>query len=119
LRTHLGPAASRLQTRHDGYRLDLAADELDLAQARTLLATARAAPADALAVLQRAELVTRMAVEVERYIVELGTEGRLIEMQLEETVMGVMSERAALARDYIAVDSERELERTVADLAAG
>ena len=30
LRTHLGPAASRLQTRHDGYRLDLAADELDL-----------------------------------------------------------------------------------------
>src|SRR5690349_16159303 len=38
---------------------------------------------DALAVLQRAELVTRMAVEVERYIVELGTEGRLIEMQLE------------------------------------
>ena len=54
LRTHLGPAASRLQTRHDGYRLDLAADELDLAQARTLLATARAAPADALAVLQEA-----------------------------------------------------------------
>src|SRR5215475_9338872 len=37
---------------------------------------------DALSVLQRAELVTRMAVEVERYIVELGTEGRLIEMQL-------------------------------------
>src|SRR6187200_290836 len=34
---------------------------------------------DALSVLQRAELVTRMAVEVERYIVELGTEGRLIE----------------------------------------
>src|SRR5918994_7204314 len=31
---------------------------------------------DALSVLQRAELVTRMAVEVERYIVELGTEGR-------------------------------------------
>ena len=38
LRAHLGPAASRLQTRHDGYRLDLAADDLDLAQARTLLA---------------------------------------------------------------------------------
>src|ERR1700748_1166821 len=43
---------------------------------------------DALTVLQRAELVTRMAVEVERYIVELGTEGRLIEMQLEETMVG-------------------------------
>src|SRR5918912_3696062 len=31
---------------------------------------------DVLTVLQRAELVTRMAVEIERYIVELGTEGR-------------------------------------------
>src|ERR687892_549843 len=44
---------------------------------------------EVLSVLQRAELVTRMAVEVERYIVELGTEGRLIEMQLEETMVGV------------------------------
>src|ERR671930_1255281 len=37
---------------------------------------------DVLTVMQRSELVTRMAVEIERYIVELGTEGRLIEMQL-------------------------------------
>ena len=44
---------------------------------------------DVLTVLQRAELVTRMAVEIERYIVELGAEGRLIEMQLEETMVGV------------------------------
>ena len=47
---------------------------------------------DVLSVLQRAELVTRMAAEVERYIIELGTEGRLIEMQLEETVVGVMAD---------------------------
>jgi diadenylate cyclase len=47
---------------------------------------------DVLTVLQRAELVTRMAVEIERYIVELGTEGRLIEMQLEETMVGVASD---------------------------
>src|ERR671932_1745484 len=53
---------------------------------------------DVLTVLQRAELVTRMAVEVERYIVELGTEGRLIEMQLEETMVGVAADKAALAR---------------------
>src|ERR671918_1842697 len=31
---------------------------------------------DVLAVLQRTEMVTRMAAEVERYIIELGTEGR-------------------------------------------
>lgn len=73
---------------------------------------------DPLTVLQRAELVTRMATEVERYIIELGTEGRLIEMQLEETVVGVMAERTALVRDYIVVDSEHELERALAELAS-
>jgi diadenylate cyclase len=72
---------------------------------------------DVLSVLQRAELVTRMATEVERYIIELGTEGRLMEMQLEETVVGVISERAALVRDYISVDSEVDVERTLSDLA--
>jgi diadenylate cyclase len=55
---------------------------------------------DVLTVLQRAELVTRMAVEIERYIVELGTEGRLIEMQLEETMVGVAADKAALLQDY-------------------
>src|SRR4051795_4907295 len=72
---------------------------------------------DALAVLQRAELVTRMGTEVERYIIELGTEGRMIEMQLEETVTGVMSERASLVRDYETIDEEAELERTLLALA--
>ncbi len=72
---------------------------------------------DALSLLQRAELVTRMAAEVERDIIELGSEGRLIEMQLEESVVGVMAERAALVRDYCTVDSEVELERTLSALA--
>src|ERR671923_862430 len=72
---------------------------------------------DILSVLQRAELVTRMAAEVERYIIELGAEGRLIEMQLEETVVGVMADRAALIRDYSTVDSEEVLERTLRELA--
>jgi len=56
---------------------------------------------DVLTVLQRAELVTRMAVEIERFIVELGAEGRLIEMQLEETMVGVASDKSALVHDYI------------------
>ena len=43
-----------------------------------------------------------MAVEIERYIVELGTEGRLIEMQLEETMVGVAADKAALLHDYLA-----------------
>jgi diadenylate cyclase len=72
---------------------------------------------DALAVLQRAELVTRMAVEVERYIVELGTEGRLIEMQLEETMVGVAADKTALVRDYSVEDSEQNLATVLQSLA--
>ncbi len=61
---------------------------------------------DVLTVLQRSELVTRMAVEIERYIVELGTEGRLIEMQLEEVMVGVAADKGALLHDYMAEDSD-------------
>jgi diadenylate cyclase len=72
---------------------------------------------DVLTVLQRAELVTRMAVEIERYIVELGTEGRLIEMQLDETMVGVASDKAALVHDHLAEDSEETFARVVDQLA--
>src|SRR5882672_11988978 len=72
---------------------------------------------DVLSVLQRAELVTRMAVEVERYIVELGTEGRLIEMQLEETMVGVAADKAALIRDYSVEDTEQGVEETLQTIA--
>jgi diadenylate cyclase len=72
---------------------------------------------DALAVLQRAELVTRMAVEVERYIVELGTEGRLIEMQLEETMVGVAADKAALVHDYLVDDSDESFALVIDSLA--
>ena len=61
---------------------------------------------DVLTVLQRIELVTRMAVEIERYIVELGTEGRLIEMQLDETMVGVAADKAALVHDYLIGDDD-------------
>jgi diadenylate cyclase len=61
---------------------------------------------DVLTVLQRSEMVTRMAVEIERYIVELGTEGRLIEMQLEETMVGTAAEKSALLHDYLAEHSD-------------
>jgi diadenylate cyclase len=61
---------------------------------------------DVLTVLQRAELVTRMAVEIERHIVELGTEGRLIEMQLDETMVGVSADKASLVHDYLVEDND-------------
>jgi diadenylate cyclase len=55
---------------------------------------------DVLVVLQRAEMTTRMAAEIERDCVELGTEGRLIRMQLTELVGEVPKERAAVVYDY-------------------
>ena len=63
LRAHLGTAAVRLETRHDGYRLDLTADELDVARARALRAKARTMadhdPAGALALLREAHALWR------------------------------------------------------------
>jgi diadenylate cyclase len=55
---------------------------------------------DVLVVLQRAELTTRMADYIERACAELGSEGRLIRMQLEEQVSEVPAEKAAIVFDY-------------------
>src|SRR5260221_5650677 len=72
---------------------------------------------DALTVLQRAELTTRMAVQDERFIRQVGTEGRLIEMQLEETMVGVAADKSALIRDYSVEDSEGNLNTVLQSLA--
>jgi diadenylate cyclase len=55
---------------------------------------------DVLVVLQRAEMTTRMADEIERNCVELGEEGRLIRMQLDELIADVAREKAAVVYDY-------------------
>jgi diadenylate cyclase len=55
---------------------------------------------DVIVVLQRAELTTRMADYIERACTELGAEGRLIRMQLEEQVSEVPAEKAAIVFDY-------------------
>ncbi len=73
---------------------------------------------DVLSVLQRAELLLRTASEVERYIIELGAEGRMIEMQLEETSLGVLSDRIALLRDYAIEESEEILDEILTELTA-
>src|SRR5207253_6808769 len=55
---------------------------------------------DVLVVLQRAEMNTRMAEEIERDCVELGAEGRLIRMQLNELIGEIPAERALVVHDY-------------------
>jgi diadenylate cyclase len=51
---------------------------------------------------QRLEMVRRIASEIESYVVELGVEGRLLSLQLNELVAGVETDRALLVRDYLA-----------------
>ncbi|MBD0290988.1 MAG: DNA integrity scanning protein DisA [Thermoleophilia bacterium] len=55
---------------------------------------------DVLVVVQRAEMTTRMAEEIERNCVELGEEGRLIRMQLDELMEDVPREKIAVVYDY-------------------
>jgi diadenylate cyclase len=55
---------------------------------------------DVLVVLQRTEMTTRMAAEIQRDCVELGAEGRLIRMQLTELIGDVPAERTAVVFDY-------------------
>jgi diadenylate cyclase len=55
---------------------------------------------DVLVTLQRAEMTSRMAERIGRDCVELGSEGRLIRLQLEELVGNVPGERDAIVRDY-------------------
>jgi diadenylate cyclase len=63
---------------------------------------------DVLVTLQRAEMTSRMAERIVRDCVELGSEGRLIRLQLEELVGNVPAERDAIVRDYHAVSAEAE-----------
>ncbi|MBV9594301.1 MAG: DNA integrity scanning protein DisA, partial [Actinobacteria bacterium] len=61
------------------------------------LATVR----DAAIVTQRLEMVRRIADEITGYVIELGTDGRLLALQLEELMAGVDSDRELIVRDYV------------------
>lgn len=60
-------------------------------------------------VIQRIEMVLRIKSEIKKYINELGTEGRLISMQLEELVANIESEAYLLVKDYIREENETKV----------
>jgi diadenylate cyclase len=62
---------------------------------------------DVAVVAQRLEMVTRIAREIEDYVLELGTDGRLLTLQLEELVTGVDTERELVVRDYLPTGKRR------------
>ncbi|HEX2381286.1 MAG TPA: DNA integrity scanning diadenylate cyclase DisA [Acidimicrobiales bacterium] len=55
---------------------------------------------DVVTVLQRTEMVRRIAEEIEGHIVELGVDGRLVRLQLEELMGGVEDDRRLVIQDY-------------------
>ncbi|GIQ67076.1 DNA integrity scanning protein DisA [Paenibacillus cisolokensis] len=60
-------------------------------------------------VIQRVEMVLRIKMEIKRYINELGTEGRLISMQMDELVGGVEEDAWFLLKDYAKDNSDERL----------
>ncbi len=73
---------------------------------------------DVVQVVQRTEMVLRVGREVERYIVQLGTEGRLVRMQADELLGSVDPEFTTLLRDYAPDDRPRRISAIKASLAA-
>ena len=67
-------------------------------------------------VIQRAEMVKKISEEVTKAIDELGEEGRLLEMQLDETVGDLDKEELLLIKDYIAPAKKIEAEKVLEEL---
>jgi diadenylate cyclase len=103
-------ALSTLERYRD--RLDTVTSSLTSSEVEDLV-TVR----DVVTVLQRAEMVRRIAEEIEGYVVELGTDGRLVLLQLDELMAGVEDERRLVVRDYQPVDDGELADGIVAELA--
>jgi len=73
---------------------------------------------DVLVVVQRGEMTARMVREVERDIVELGSEGRLIRARLDELSTQLPEELAAVVADYHAGDGSLDPVLALEKLAA-
>ncbi len=72
---------------------------------------------DVSAVAQRLEMVRRIATEIAEYVVELGSDGRLLSLQLDELIAGVEPERELVVRDYVPEPTAKR-SRTVAEALA-
>ncbi|MGH9190203.1 MAG: DNA integrity scanning diadenylate cyclase DisA [Acidimicrobiales bacterium] len=72
---------------------------------------------DVVTVLQRAEMVRRIAEEIHGYILELGSDGRLVRLQLEELMGGVEDDRRLVIKDYFQTGDTWHLSEAMAALA--
>ena len=72
---------------------------------------------DVLKTIKRAEMVLRVADEVERFILELGNEGRLLEMQLDELVINVEKDLRSMIKDYMLDYSDQKVLEAIKQMA--
>lgn len=72
---------------------------------------------DVCVVVQRQEMVRRISEEIAGYVVELGTDGRLLSLQLDELTGGIGSDSELVIRDYLDA-ARRDGEAIQASLAA-
>ena len=72
---------------------------------------------DVASVSQRLEMVRRIAREISGYVVELGTDGRLLSLQLDELVSGVEDDRVLVVRDYLPSSGGKKARRIESYLA--
>lgn len=56
---------------------------------------------DVAVVIQRTEMVMRIVTEIDRYICELGNEGRLVSMQLDELAANIEEDGLLVVEDYM------------------
>jgi diadenylate cyclase len=103
--------ALQILTRYKA-RLDAVSGSLSALEVEDLV-TVR----DVATVLQRAEMVRRIAEEIEGYVIELGADGRLVMLQLEELVGGVEEDRRLVAKDYYQSSDDIELVSVTRSLA--
>jgi len=73
---------------------------------------------DVCLVIQRTEMVMRIANEIEKYIHELGNEGRLVSMQLEELMAFVKEDGRYIIEDYRINDQTKSMETIRQELRA-
>lgn len=72
---------------------------------------------DVATVLQRTEMVMRIVKEIDKYILELGNEGRLISMQLEELTGDVEENGINIIKDYIVEELNfEEVKKSISNL---
>ncbi len=64
-------------------------------------------------VIQRAEMVRRISDEIKRQIYELGEDGRLVNMQLDELMGGLEKEENLIIKDYMSNSKKRRTPENV------